>query len=112
MDDMRWPWLVLVPRSPGAKEWHDLSQDQWTGVNAEVKRAAHALRLFTQCEKVNIASLGNVVGQLHIHVVARNPGDPNWPGPVWGFERADPYGEDLDRVLGHYRSMLGEENTP
>jgi len=85
MDDSRWPWLILVPRLEGAVEWHELFTDQRQDIDFEISNVASILKSLTGCQKINIASLGNVVSQLHIHIVARNEGDPNWPAPVWGF---------------------------
>jgi len=85
MDDSRWPWLILVPQLEGAVEWHELFTDQRQDIDFEISNVASILKSLTGCQKINIASLGNVVSQLHIHIVARNEGDPNWPAPVWGF---------------------------
>jgi diadenosine tetraphosphate (Ap4A) HIT family hydrolase len=84
MDDARFPWLVLVPRVPDAVEWLDLPEEQRHLLLAEVERAGQVLRATGPCHKLNIGALGNVVRQLHVHVVARNEGDAAWPGPVWG----------------------------
>jgi diadenosine tetraphosphate (Ap4A) HIT family hydrolase len=84
MDDARFPWLVLVPRVPGAVEWIDLGDHDRHVLLAEVARAGQLLRATGPCHKLNIGALGNVVRQLHVHVVARNEGDAAWPGPVWG----------------------------
>ncbi len=94
LDDTRWPWLVLVPRIAGAEEWHVLTKGQRIMIDDEVARVASALKEMTGCQKINIASIGNMVRQLHIHVVARNEGDANWPGPVWGFGTREPYDVD------------------
>ncbi len=91
LDDARWPWLVLVPRVAGIEEWHDLSKGQRIMIDDEVARVASALKTMTGCEKINIATIGNMVRQLHIHVIARNEGDANWPGPVWGYGAREPY---------------------
>jgi diadenosine tetraphosphate (Ap4A) HIT family hydrolase len=91
LDDARWPWLVLVPRIDGAQEWHDLKKGQRIMIDDEVARVASALKTMTGCEKINIATIGNMVRQLHIHVIARNEGDANWPGPVWGHGAREPY---------------------
>jgi diadenosine tetraphosphate (Ap4A) HIT family hydrolase len=93
LDDARWPWLVLVPRIAGIEEWHDLSKGQRIMIDDEVARAASALKTMTGCEKINIAAIGNMVRQLHIHVIARNEGDANWPGPVWGYGEREPYSQ-------------------
>jgi diadenosine tetraphosphate (Ap4A) HIT family hydrolase len=84
MDDARFPWLVLVPRVPGAVEWIDLGDHDRHVLLAEVARAGQLLRATGPCRKLNIGALGNVVPQLHVHVVARNEDDAAWPGPVWG----------------------------
>ena len=94
LDDTRWPWLVLVPRIACAEEWHVLTKGQRIMIDDEVARVASALKEMTGCQKINIASIGNMVCQLHIHVVARNEGDANWPGPVWGFGTREPYDVD------------------
>ena len=94
LDDARWPWLVLVPRIAGAEEWHMLTKGQRIMIDDEVARVASALKITTGCEKINIATIGNMVRQLHIHVIARNEGDANWPGPVWGYGEREPYNQD------------------
>jgi diadenosine tetraphosphate (Ap4A) HIT family hydrolase len=84
VDDTRFAWLLLVPRVAGAVEWVDLDGASQRLLLAEVNRAAALLRATGPCHKLNIGALGNVVRQLHVHVVARNEGDAAWPGPVWG----------------------------
>lgn len=84
MDDARFPWLVLVPRLADASEWIDLPGDQQRLLLAEINQAAALLRAMQPCDKLNIGALGNIVRQLHVHVVARREGDEAWPGPVWG----------------------------
>ena len=84
VDDGRYDWLTLVPRVPGAVEWFDLEPGQQRLLSDELRAVATALRQSAACEKINIGALGNIVRQLHVHIVARNPGDAAWPGPVWG----------------------------
>mgnify|MGYP006198410719 FL=1 len=91
MDDARFPWLVLVPRVPGAVEWLDLPGDQQRLLLAELNLAGRLLRGLGPVHKLNIGALGNVVRQLHVHVVARQEGDAAWPGPVWGAGVRQPY---------------------
>mgnify|MGYP005756135171 FL=1 len=91
MDDARFPWLVLVPRVPGAEEWIDLAGDQQRLLLAEVNLAGRLLRGLAPVHKLNIGALGNLVRQLHVHVVARREGDAAWPGPVWGAGQRQPY---------------------
>ena len=90
-DDARYPWLVLVPRRAGLTELFDLDPADRMMLTEELAMAGSQLKALTKCAKVNIANLGNVVPQLHIHVIARNPGDAAWPGPVWGKGEAVPY---------------------
>jgi len=91
MRDARYPWLVLVPRKAGRIEVSDLDADDQARLWQEASLAGAALRAVAPCEKLNIGALGNIVRQLHVHVVARNAGDAAWPGPVWGFGKAEAY---------------------
>lgn len=104
-DDARYPWLVLIPRGPELVEIEDLSPaDRVRLVEETVMagRAVHALGavLGFEVAKLNIGALGNVTPQLHVHVVGRRPGDPAWPGPVWGHSAGQPHGDRAaERVL-------------
>lgn len=91
VDDARYDWLVLVPRVAGAEEWVDLPLATQAQLLDEVNLAAQVLRSMGRCEKLNIGALGNVVRQLHVHIVARRAGDDAWPGPVWGRGMREPY---------------------
>jgi diadenosine tetraphosphate (Ap4A) HIT family hydrolase len=93
MDDVRFEWLVLVPRRPGVRELHDLAADDLARLVGEVTAASRLLSA-RGAHKVNVGALGNLVPQLHVHVVARHPGDEAWPGPVWGAGTRRPYAED------------------
>jgi diadenosine tetraphosphate (Ap4A) HIT family hydrolase len=84
IDDARYDWLVLVPRVAGAVEWLDLGEADDVLLLHEVQAVGALLRAHVLCEKLNVGALGNIVRQLHVHVLARNTGDPAWPGPVWG----------------------------
>lgn len=84
MDDATYPWLILVPRITDATEWIDLAPANQHRLLDEVALAGDALRKLHAPEKLNIAALGNVVSQLHVHVVARFKHDAAWPKPVWG----------------------------
>ena len=81
--DANYPWLLLVPRRE-AVEIIDLDEVEQAQLTTEVSRVARALKEITKCDKLNIAALGNVVPQLHVHVIARRTSDPAWPRPVWG----------------------------
>lgn len=91
MNDRRWPWVVLVPQRAGIEELHELTPLDQAMLTFETNLVAQGLKQVTGCTKINVAALGNVVRQLHVHVVARNEGDPGWPGPVWGHGQREPY---------------------
>jgi diadenosine tetraphosphate (Ap4A) HIT family hydrolase len=96
--DARWPWLVLIPRRPDLVELEALAAEDRAMLWDELARAGQAVRgigaaLGAEVEKLNVGALGNVVPQLHVHVVGRRHGDANWPGPVWGYGSPEPYGE-------------------
>lgn len=93
MNDTRFAWLILVPRRAGLVEVSDLGSDGQALLWHEVQRACAVLREVAPCDKLNIGALGNIVRQLHVHVVARCEGDAAWPGPVWGSGAAIPYAE-------------------
>jgi len=91
MDDANYPWLVLVPRIAGARELIDLDATQRRTLTDEIDTAARLLRDRFRPFKLNVATLGNLVPQLHVHVIARFEDDPAWPAPVWGRVAARPY---------------------
>lgn len=99
---------MLVPRRGGLVEIADLSDDDQALLWHEVNLAARALRAVASCDKLNLGVLGNIVRQLHVHVVARCQGDAAWPGPVWGHGQAQPYAEGaLHERLAAMRHALG-----
>jgi len=107
MNDSRYPWLVLVPKLASAREWVDLPIDQQCLLLSEINIAAKALREFFPCEKINIGALGNIVRQLHVHVIARTSQDEAWPGPVWGQGKAAPYPAiALDALIKKLKAAL------
>jgi diadenosine tetraphosphate (Ap4A) HIT family hydrolase len=88
--DIRWSWIVLIPRRNGLRELEDLAPDDLEELMREILSAGRAVRAIGDSagrpvEKLNVGALGNVVAQLHIHIVGRRSDDPAWPGPVWGF---------------------------
>lgn len=91
MDDRRYPWLLLLPRRPGLVEWTELDADALALLAVEIKRAAEALRHVMPFDKLNVGALGNIVRQMHVHVIGRRIGDPAWPGAVWGQGQREPY---------------------
>ena len=84
MRDANYPWLLLVPRRAGASEIVDLDPADRVQLMTEIGDASRVLKLVTQCDKLNVAAIGNVVPQLHVHIVARRDDDAAWPRPVWG----------------------------
>ena len=111
--DARFPWIVLIPRAPGARELEDLSPDQRRLLLDEILAAGHAVRavgeaLGRPAAKLNVGQLGNVTPQLHVHVVGRRPDDAAWPGPVWGHGAAEAYApRDLATALAAAKASLG-----
>ena len=91
MKDANYPWLVMVPKRAGAVELIDLSVGDRAMLMEEIASVSSALKAVTGCDKLNVAQLGNMVFQLHIHVVARFKGDAAWPGPIWGKVPAKDY---------------------
>ena len=102
-NDARYPWLVLVPKLPDQTEVHELAPEQQIQLMNESSLVASILKKLTQCDKINIANLGNVVSQLHWHVVARFEQDETWPGPIWGVGQAVPY---TDQQIEQWRDKL------
>ena len=108
MNDANFPWLILVPEAPDAVDLHDLNPRQGAQLMREIRRAAGVLREHVGADKMNIAALGNVVPQLHVHVIARFHTDPAWPRPVWGVVPARPYSEEeLAVKVAALREALG-----
>ena len=91
LDDARFPWFVLVPRRPGASEVTDLSGEDAAALMEEIRIATRVMLALAKPDKVNVGALGNLVPQLHIHVVGRFRSDPAWPGPVWDHRTPLPY---------------------
>lgn len=107
MDDARFAWLVLVPQRKDVIEIADLPAPERALLWQEVDRASAVLRLAVPCDKLNLGALGNVVRQLHVHVVARREGDAAWPGPVWGSGAAERYADAArDALADRLREAL------
>ena len=100
VNDANWPWLLLVPRRSGVSEIIDLAEVERAQLMTEITRVAHALKEVTACDKLNVAALGNVVAQLHVHVIARRSGDAGWPKTIWGAAPPLPHDpRELDRFV-------------
>ncbi len=90
-DDVRFPWLILIPRREAIREWFELSSSDQEQLHCEVMQVAKRLSAETKADKINIAALGNITPQLHVHVIARFKTDAAWPNPVWNMGASKPY---------------------
>jgi diadenosine tetraphosphate (Ap4A) HIT family hydrolase len=106
-NDANFPWAMLVPRRPGLVELIDLEENAQIQLLGEIAATARALKSITECEKLNIAALGNQVPQLHVHVIARRHSDAAWPKPVWGAAAPAAYIPAVrDGLVGALRRAL------
>jgi len=109
MNDSAWPWVLLVPAVPGIREIYQLSSDQQHQLVRESSVLSEAMMVVFGGDKMNVAALGNMVPQLHIHHIVRFEGDPAWPGPVWGKQAPVPYSEaELEQVRQRLAPVLAE----
>jgi diadenosine tetraphosphate (Ap4A) HIT family hydrolase len=107
INDANYPWLLLVPRRPRVSEIIDLPGREQVQLMGEIAQASTAMKSATGCDKINVAALGNVVPQLHVHVIARSHGDAAWPKPVWGVVPARAYeATALQNRLAELRQRL------
>ncbi len=107
MNDSQYPWFILVPQRENTSEIHQLPPDEQHILIQESSLLAQAIETAFNADKVNIAALGNIVAQLHIHHIARYKTDVTWPKPVWGLLPAKPYTNDeLQVVTQHIKSHL------
>jgi diadenosine tetraphosphate (Ap4A) HIT family hydrolase len=111
MNNARYPWLILVPRRADLAEIADLDRADRALLIEEIARASEAVRALPGVEKINVGALGNIVRQLHVHVVGRRVGDPAWPGPVWGAGAARRYEPEAAAALvdGVRRALMRED---
>lgn len=108
MNDQTYPWLVLVPRRPNLVDLHDVSASDAPALSVETRRASRELKAAVGAEKMNVAALGNVCPQLHIHVIARFQNDAAWPKPVWNLKPARPYDDaGLDAIKAKLSTLIG-----
>ncbi|MCF6217197.1 MAG: HIT domain-containing protein [Gammaproteobacteria bacterium] len=99
MNDANYPWFILVPREADAREIYQLSDQQQQQLTCESCQLSKALAATFNSDKINIASLGNIVAQLHIHHVVRYRNDLSWPAPIWGRHKTLPYTAEEQRVV-------------
>ena len=84
MRDGRYFWVLLIPQRPGLVEWHDMDEALACHLTVLSQALGKAIKMATSCTKINTAAIGNMVPMFHLHIVARSPGDPAWPQPIWG----------------------------
>ena len=90
MKDERFFWLLIIPRVPDITEWHELPHKQLTTLTKLISYLSKKIKHIDKADKINVATLGNIVGQFHLHLIARHSGDAAWPGPVWGYGKTVP----------------------
>lgn len=99
MNDQNYPWLILVPRIKDITDLHHIPMADQADLMNEISKVSHALEKITSPKKLNVAALGNIVSQLHIHIIARFENDAAWPAPVWGKTPAVLYSSDMSNEL-------------
>ncbi len=107
MNDCRYPWFILVPMQEGISEIYQLSKEDQQTLLAESSFLSEQIMMHFKADKLNIAALGNIVPQLHVHHVLRYAADPAWPAPVWGYGEAVPYGdEEMKKRIEEMQALL------
>ena len=111
-NDSNYPWFILVPRREGISELFQLDDDDQQLMWRETTAVARVLKELLCADKMNVATLGNVVKQMHMHVIARYTTDPAWPGPVWGKHPAKPYTRDaVLNLRDKLKAIMGDVLT-
>ena len=111
MNDSTWPWIILVPMRDNAREIYQLEEADQQRLLWESSELSRAMMELFAGDKLNVAALGNMVPQLHLHHIVRYQDDPAWPGPVWGVQPPVTYGEaELARVRELLKSVLASLN--
>jgi diadenosine tetraphosphate (Ap4A) HIT family hydrolase len=111
-NDSQYPWFILVPRRADISEIFQLSDAEQTQLWSETTLLSKTLQQLFNADKMNVAALGNVVSQLHMHVIVRHKGDVAWPAPVWGKHPAVPYSADESAVIiARLKTVLTEGFT-
>lgn len=105
MNNRHFPWLILIPQTPGVTEIYQLSSETQIKLMQEITQASQTLQSITQCDKLNLASFGNIVPQLHIHLIARFYQDPIWPKPVFNTLNEPYTPEELNHWLQRLRPL-------
>jgi len=108
MNDRRFPWLILVPQRAGIREIHQLAAADRAALVEEIATVAQALEKLHKADKMNVAALGNMVPQLHVHIIARFTTDPAWPNPIWGRGTAEAYDPaQMETTIAAVKGALG-----
>ena len=102
----QYPWLILVPRRTGCRDLTDIDEIDYQPAMEEVRYVHDKLRDLVKADKMNVGALGNMVPQLHIHIIARFKTDEAWPAPVWGKGEAQPYADKGAKMLKKLREVL------
>lgn len=105
----QYPWLILVPKRTGCRDLTDVPPLDYAPMMEEVREVHDKLRDFSKADKMNVGALGNMVPQLHIHLIARFKGDEAWPAPVWGKGEAKPYADGGAEMAEKLREVLDVE---
>ena len=109
MNNSQFPWLILVPRRQGVTELYQLSATDQLTLSSEISKLGKALMQHFCGDKLNLGALGNLVAQLHVHLIVRNRDDPVWPQPVWGNVAASPYpSEQIKTIVPQLQVLLTE----
>ncbi|AMQ90827.1 MULTISPECIES: HIT domain-containing protein [Marinobacter] len=107
MNDSTWPWIILVPAVPDIREIYQLDHKQQVRLLEESSTLSQGMMELFRGDKMNVAALGNMVPQLHLHHIVRFEGDPAWPGPVWGKLPPVPYAEEeLEEIRARLKPLL------
>lgn len=94
INDARYPWVLVVPKIPDACELHDLTDEEYANIMATTRMLGEVLKADFEADKINTAAIGNMVPQLHVHIIARRRDDAAWPGPVWGIGDMEPLSDN------------------
>ncbi|MDH5190518.1 MAG: HIT domain-containing protein [Gammaproteobacteria bacterium] len=109
LNDVNFPWLILVPKVEGVSELHHLTESQQQQFLKESGNIAAMIESLFKPDKLNIAAIGNKVRQLHIHHIGRFESDPCWPETVWGYGKGIPYtDQQRDDTLARIRNFLSD----
>lgn len=110
MNDSRWPWLVLVPVLHDVADVDDVPRGNFLALGSYLHEASAALKRMNVCESTNVASIGNMVSQMHWHVIGRRQGDANWPGTVWNFGDPAPYqAEEAQEFIDSFKKAFRDK---